>query len=232
MNKFNSVKGAVAVMVVSALSQGAYALPSLGGSNDDAMMQYYKENEKFACTPEELADFLSERRKSLQVVPNIMTADKFVQSRIVESQKEGEDNCLTLFDNLKVVEDIRKLWSMIQKLKIPDFGTDGMGLAAQALAMAIFEAAMQSVCNALTKEAAEALINEIMNRQLGFDVKDIKEFDPKEFAKGVALDHAGAYLESQSIDADWLDQEKHKDLMKGEINQYKDRMVEEAFEDK
>ncbi|MCY9860948.1 hypothetical protein OTK49_00135 [Vibrio coralliirubri] len=230
MNKINSIKGIVTVMVVGALSQGAIALPTTG-STDDAMMQYYKENEKFACTPEELADFLSERRKSLQVVPNIMTADKFVELKAVESKDKGEDNCLTLFDNLKVMEDIKKLWQLIQDLKMPDFGNDGMGTAAQLLAQELLKAAMESVCNALTKEAAEKLINEIMDRQLGYDIKDIKEFDPKEFAKGVALNHAEDYLESEDIDPDWLDKDNHRDLMSGEISDYKESLVEETFGD-
>ena len=160
-----------------------------------------------------------------------MTADKFVEQQAAASKKKGEDNCLTLFDNLKVVEDIKKLWQKIQDLKMPDFSTDGMGTAAQLLAEQLLKAAMESVCNALTKEAAEQLINEIMKRQLGYDVKDIKEFDAKEFAKGVARNHAEDYLESESIDPDWLDKENHKDLMKGEISDYKDRMVEETFGD-
>lgn len=219
------------IIIAVGVNGVAVAAPTIPSASNDVMLQYYKENEKYACTPEELADFLKDRRKSLSVTPNIMSANKFVQNEAANN-KDDPDNCLTLFDNLKVVEDIQKLISKVQALKMPDFSTDGMGAAAQALATQLFDAAMQSVCNALTKEAAEQLINEIMNRQVGFDIGDIKEFDHKEFAKGVAMDHAGAYLESEGIDADWLDQENHKDLMKGEIGNQKDKLIEEAFEDK
>lgn len=219
------------VVFVVGVSGTASATPSIPSANNDVMLQYYKENEKYACTPEELADFLKDRRKSLSVTPNIMSADRFVQNEAASKQNDP-DNCMTLFDNLKVVEDIQKLISKVQKLKMPDFSTDGMGAAAQALATQLFDAAMQSVCNALTKEAANQLINEIMNRQLGFDISDVKEFDHKEFAKGVAMDHAGTYLESEGIDSDWLGQDNHKDLMKGEIGNQKEKLVEQAFEDK
>ncbi|ELP5898495.1 hypothetical protein QTV49_000369 [Vibrio vulnificus] len=219
------------IFVVMGVSGVAIAAPNIPSASNDVMLQYYKENEKYACTPEELADFLKDRRKSLSVTPNIMSANKFVQTEAVKN-KDDPDNCLTLFDNLKVVEDIQKLIAKVQALKMPDFSTDGMGAAAQALATQLYETAMQSVCNALTKEAAEQLINEIMNRQIGFDIGDVKEFDPKEFAKGVAVDHAGAYLESEGIDADWLDDDNHKDLMKDEIGDQRDKLVEEAFKDK
>ncbi|KDM90837.1 hypothetical protein [Photobacterium galatheae] len=229
MNNLFNFKTIASIMIASSLTHIAFAAPTLPSTHDDVMLQYYKENEKYACTPEELADFLKDRRQSLAVTPNIMNADKFVQNEAAQ-KKDDPDNCLTLFDNLKVVEDIQKLIAKIQKLKMPDFSTDGMGAAAQALATQLFDAAMESVCNALTKEAAEKLINEVMNRQLGFDINDVKEFDPKEFAKDMALDHAGAYLESEGIDEDWLDQENHKDLMKDEIGNQKEQLVEQAFE--
>jgi hypothetical protein len=219
----------VAALVMGVAPQIAVAAPSVAG--DNPMLQYYKVNEKYACTPEELADYIKERRKPLDAKPNVVTATKFVQNEITQKKDDGEDNCLTLFDNLNVVKEINDLIKKIQDMSMPDFSTDGMGLAAQELGKRLMESAMNSVCNALTKEAATNLINEIMSRELGYDMDDAKEFDAKSFAKEIANDHAEDYLESKDIDPDWLDEENHQDLMKDEIDDQKDTLKDSLFED-
>ena len=230
MNKFKYCATAVLLVAVP-FSNFAYANP-MGGATQDLMTDYYKENEKYSCSPEELADFLSERRKGLAISPNLMTGDQFVQNKVVVDQENGVDNCLTLFDNLKIIEDIKKLYSILQLLKMPNFSLDGMGIAAQLLAEQLLAAAMESVCNALTKEAASALINEVMDRKLGFDMDSIKEFDHKKFAKEVATEHAKDYLSSKGVNPNWLDKENHEELLKSELNKQKDKIVDKVFDKK
>lgn len=218
-----------AVFMLSLASHSVMAAP-ISSSGDAPMLQFYKANEKYACTPQELADFMSERRKSLTAKPNIMTASQFTENEIA-TQSDEEESCLTLFDNLDVVKEIQDLVSKVQDLSMPDFSTDGMGMAAQELAKRLYDSAMDSVCNALTKEAAAELINEIMSRELGFDIDDMTEFDPKGFAKDVAMDHSEAYLSSKGIDPDWLDNDNHQDLMKDEIESKKNILKEDLFKD-
>ncbi|ELP6119097.1 hypothetical protein QTV43_000210 [Vibrio vulnificus] len=157
----------------------------------------------------------------------IPTVKEHIQEQAVRNK--DEDNCLTLFNDLQVVEDIKKLIKVIQSLSISMPTTDGMGEAAKALAKRMVEQATDAVCNALTKEAAKKLINEIMDRQLGFDVDDIQSMDPKKFALDLAKEHAGAQLESKGIDADWLDSDEHQGLMKGLVESEKDDLMEEAL---
>lgn len=230
MNNSQKIKTITCVVCASFFTHAAIAAEASGGkAADDAMLQYYKVSEKYACSPEELASFLEKRRKSLTIAPNIMTADQFIKVEAAKKKKKGEDNCLTLFDNLDVLKKIQKLISKLQNLKMPDFSTNGVGSAASTLAKAMYEAAKESICNALTKKAAEKLINQIMSRKLGMDMDDIKEFDAKKFAKGLAKDHAKAYLKSKDIDSDWLDPDEHKDLMKGMMDDQKDKLAKEAF---
>ena len=53
----------MASIIITVGVNGAVAAPVTSSAEDDVMLQYYKENEKYACTPEELADFLKSRRK-------------------------------------------------------------------------------------------------------------------------------------------------------------------------
>ena len=145
MNKFKYFVTATLLVTVS-FSNLAYAVPSIGSVNQDLMTDYYKENEKYSCSPEELADFLSERRKGLAITPALMTSSQFIENKVVIDSENGVDSCLTLFDNLKVIEDIKKLFSILQTLKMPNFSLDGMGVAAQLLAEQLLNAAMESVC--------------------------------------------------------------------------------------
>ncbi len=216
-------------LIVLPLFLASYTSTALSmPANNSTMAEYYKENEKFTCSPEELADYLVKKRKSLEVAPNIVDADTFISNEN-KKKKDDPDNCNTLFEDLKVVEEIKKLIEKIKKLEMPSFGDGSMMESAKLLAQKLYENAMESICNALTKEAAEKLIDEIMNRELGFDMGDVKEFDAKEFAKDMAMDHAGEYLESKGIDKDWLDEDEHQDLMSDEIGNHKDKMVDRAF---
>ncbi|CAH7153036.1 conserved exported hypothetical protein [Vibrio chagasii] len=197
-------------------------------SKEEKLTQYTHYNNEFVCTPSEVGTFMSATTTSLFSKVDIPTVKEHIQQQAVQN-KDEEDNCLTLFEDLKVVEDIKKLIKAIQALSISMPTTDGMGEAAKALAKRMVEQATDAVCNALTKEAAKKLINEIMSRQLGYDIDDIQSMEPKEFALELAKEHAGAHLESKGIDSDWLDNEEHQDLMDGLVESEKDDLMEQSL---
>ena len=166
-----------------------------------SIVEQYNQNDIYNCDATELAAFIKESTKSLFMPLPVPNAAQFT----AEKEKAGGDPCLSLFNNLDALKDLQRVIEVIQNFQMPSMPSmDVISIAAKLLVKKMISLATQSVCNALTKKAAMAVINKAMKNKVGFSIDDAVNFDPKSYAKGLATDSASRVLGEHGISDKWL----------------------------
>ncbi|UKA04642.1 hypothetical protein [Photobacterium damselae] len=194
MNKF--IKTILVMVAAIGYSECANAV-----TISNSTIEQYNQNSIYNCDAKELSTFIEQSTKPLFIPLPVPNAEQFTQ----EKAAQGGDPCLSLFNNLDALKDLQKVLDVIQNFQMPSMPSmDGIAIAAKLLAKKMVAMATQSVCNALTKQAAMAVINTAMHNKIGMSLDEMKSFDPKEYAKGLALDAAENKLSEHGIDNKWL----------------------------
>lgn len=230
-------KNISAVILASLLlTQASFALDAsqlLDDEQTEAILQETRANEKYSCSPEDLANYIDVVSAPLKVRPALPSAKEHINNRAAEQTANGEEDCSMNFADMQLVKDLNKLIDKVKafdpSLALPPSSEPIWPLIKQ-LSQQIYDALLAGVCGALTEELAMELVNEIMNHELGFDLKDVKKFDKNEFALDIAED----YLDEKGIDNDVLDPEDWEDMFgdhTGDIyDDKKGEMMDNMFE--
>lgn len=218
------------------LTQTSLALDAsqlLDDEKTEAILQETRANEKYSCSPEDLANYIDIVSVPLKIRTALPSAKEHINNRAAEQTAKGEDDCSMNFADMQLVKDLNKLIDKVKafdpSLALPPSNEPIWPLIKQ-LSQQIYDALLAGVCGALTEELAMELVNEIMNHELGFDLKDVAKFDKNKFALDVAKD----YLDEKGIDNDVLEPEKWEGMFGGHTNDiYKDKkgeMMDNMFE--
>ncbi|MGR5365727.1 hypothetical protein [Photobacterium damselae] len=197
----------------------------------NSTIEEHNQNSIYNCDAKELSTFIEQSTKPLFIPLPVPNAEQFTK----EKAAQGGDPCLSLFNNLDALKDLQKVLDLIQNFQIPSMPSmDAIAIAAKLLAKKMVAMATQSVCNALTKQAAMAVINKAMHNKIGMSLDEMKNFDPKEYAKGLALDAAENKLSEYGIDNKWLygdNKDDYINMIQDEVKYRAGDMLEEKKEE-
>lgn len=230
MSKFNFLR--TSIVVASVVATQVFANPASNiipsKEQQDAIMKATRASDKYSCTPEEVANYLERSTPSSGMQPAVPTFSTHLNNQIIEKQENGEESCFSAFGDNEIMKKLEELMELLDNMNpsasIPS--TDAVMALMKELAKKMWEAAKEGVCGHLTQEAAEKLVNEIMNKKLGYDINDIKSFDEEAFAKGQAIE----YMNSEGVDNRWLNQDQWKDIFSDEAKGHYDEMKGNMFD--
>ena len=200
MNKFKLL-GASA-LVTSVIGVQTFASPVVEliptKVQQDAIMKEMRASDKFSFTPDEVANYLDRSTPSSSMKPAVPTFKTHVNNQIIEKNESGEVSCFAAFGDNEIMKKMQQLMELLNNmdpsLSLPT--TDAVMAIMSELTNKMWEAAKEGVCGQLTQEAAKKLVDEIMNKKLGYDIDDIKTFDKDKYAK----QQAKSYLNSEDVD--------------------------------
>lgn len=151
----------------------------------EQIMLQTRVSSKYSCTPEQLAGYIEQSSSSLSMRPSVPDAKEHINNQVIESQASGEESCFAAFGNMDVINDMKRLLETIQALDPSALmpSNDAIMALLKQLADQLYSAAMDGVCGTFTQELAMEMVNDMMEHELGFDMKDVNAFDANKYSQ-------------------------------------------------
>lgn len=214
----------VFISVIAVAPSISYA-GELADENVDKIMKTLRASDKYACTPEQLANYIDRSSASLKMTPSIPTSIDHIKNKAIKDKENGEESCVAAFGDLQVIKDFNKIMEYIQSIDPSSWMTSGDAImtALNKLADEFMEAAKNGICGQLTAKAANKLVNSILKQKLGYDLNDAEKFDSKKFAKKHATNYAEGYATSKGVDKRIVHEDKWEKMFGDQTqDQYKE----------